>query len=140
MKEFGTTITIHSPPETIWKYLTDAGSYPDWDPGMDRVEGKIAMGEKLNVYTKLSPDRTFPVKVTEFVPNQKMTWTGGMPLGLFKGVRTFTLTPKSEGITEFTTREKFSGLLFPLFSGTIPDLSQSFEDFASGLKKVSESA
>jgi hypothetical protein len=25
------------------------------------------------------------VKVTEFVPGQRMVWSGGMPLGLFKG-------------------------------------------------------
>src|ERR671913_123634 len=30
-------------------------------------------------------------------PGQRMTWSGGMPLGLFKGVRTFTLAPGVKG-------------------------------------------
>jgi len=44
------------------------------------------------------------VKVTEFVPGSRMTWSGGMPLGLFKGVRTFTLDPRPDG-TAFALEE-----------------------------------
>jgi hypothetical protein len=69
-----------------------------------------------------------------------MTWTGGMPMGLFKGVRTFTLTPKGDMETEFTLREEFSGPLLPLISGTIPDMTQTFQDFADGLKAQAEKA
>jgi transposase len=32
-------------------------------------------------------ERWRSIKVTEFEPARRMTWTGGMPLGLFKGVR-----------------------------------------------------
>jgi hypothetical protein len=34
-----------------------------------------------------------------------MVWVGGMPLGLFKGTRTFTLAPGQGGATQFTMRE-----------------------------------
>ena len=80
------------------------------------------------------------MNVTEFIPGQKMVWTGGMPLGLLNGVRTFTVTPKSDGSIEFTVREEFSGLLLPIFGKTIPDLTKTFEDFVAGLKTASESA
>jgi hypothetical protein len=30
-----------------------------------------------------------------------------MPLGLFRGVRTFTLTPAGAGVTDFRVREEF---------------------------------
>ena len=56
-------------------------------------------GEKIKVVSGANPGRAFPVKVTEFTPGQRMTWTGGMPLGLFKGVRTFTLAPGTDGTT-----------------------------------------
>ena len=140
MRAYSATTTINASPETIWGLLTDAEGYPNWDPGMDRIEGTIAPGEKITVYTKLSPDRAFPVKVTEFVPGQRMTWAGGMPLGLFKGVRTFTLTPQGEGSVEFTTREEFGGLLLPVFGGSIPDMSETFQNFAAGLKAAAEGA
>jgi hypothetical protein len=29
-----------------------------------------------------------------------MIWSGGMPLGLFKGERSFTLAPRGDGATE----------------------------------------
>ena len=138
MKVYQATTTINASPNIIWKILTNAPNYPKWDPGVDRIEGTIALGERITAYSKLSPGRGFPVKVTEFIPGQKMVWTGGMPLGLFKGVRTFTLTPKGDGKIEFTVHEEFSGLLLPIFGKTIPDLTKTFEDFVAGLKTASE--
>jgi len=140
MKEYRVTTTIEASPETIWAVLTNAAGYPEWDPGVERIEGQIAPGEKITAFTKLSPGRAFPVKVTEFVPGRKMTWTGGMPLGLFKGERTFSLTPQSNDTTEFTVREVFSGPLLLLFGRSIPDLTSSFEQFAAGLKNRAEHA
>src|SRR5689334_12755941 len=103
--QFSASTTIAAAPETIWAILTDAPRYPEWDPGVDRIEGRIAAGEKVTAYTKLSPGRAFPAKVSEFEPGRKMVWSGGMPLGLFKGVRTFTLTPRGDGTTAFELRE-----------------------------------
>ncbi len=139
MKVYSVARTIDATPEAVWAILADASTYHEWDPGLDRLEGRIAPGEAVKVYTKLSPGRTFPVKVAEFVPGEKMTWTGGMPLGLFKGVRTFTLSPQGSG-TEFTMREVFSGLLLPLIGKSIPDLTLAFEQFGDGLKSRAEGA
>ena len=138
MKQYSATTTIEASPDTIWAILTDASAYPEWDPGVDRIEGRIAPGEKITAYTKLSPGRAFPVEVTEFVPGQKMVWSGGMPLGLFKGERTFTLVPQTDKGVEFTVREVFSGPLLPLIGRSIPDLTSSFEQFAAGLKNRAE--
>ena len=138
MKVFSATKMIDATPETIWAILTNAAAYPEWDPNADRLEGQIAPGETVTAYTKLSPGRAFPAKVSKFVPGRKMTWSGGMPLGLFKGVRTFTLTPQGEGTTLFTLREEFSGPLLGLIGGSIPDMTQPFEQLALGLKRRAE--
>ncbi len=138
MKSFSATTNIRASRDVIWKLLTDAPNYPTWDPGVERIEGTIAPGQKVIAYTKYSPDRAFPAKVTEFVPGERMAWTGGMPLGLFTGVRTFTLTPRSDGSIDFTLREQFTGLLLPLFGRTIPDLKPVFEAFVAGLKARAE--
>ncbi len=140
MKSFSATANIKASAESIWKILTDAPNYPGWDLGVVRIEGTIAPGQSVTAYTKTNPNRPFPAKVTEFVPRQRMTWVGGMPLGLFKGVRTFTLTPKADGSIDFTLREDYGGPLLPLFAGSVPDLTQTFEDFAKGLKTRAESA
>ncbi len=92
----------------------------------------------ITAYNKINPKRAFPAKVTEFVPGKRMVWTGGMPLGLFKGVRTFSLAPRGDGTIDFTLREDYSGLLLPLIGGSIPDLTPSFNDFVAGLKARAE--
>lgn len=137
MKEYKASTTIRASPEKIWTILIDGASWPQWDPSCEKIEGRIAPGEKLKAFTKLSPGRAFPVKVSEFVPHQKMTWTGGMPLGLFKGVRTFTLTPRGDQV-EFTLHEVFSGPMLALIGGSIPDMSEAFQKFVEGLKRRAE--
>jgi hypothetical protein len=67
-----------------------------------------------------------------------MVWSGGMPLGLFRGVRTFTLAPDAGGASAFTMREEYSGPLLPLIWRSIPDLGPSFAQFAAGLKQRAE--
>lgn len=138
MKQFSATINIQAPAEKIWKILTDGPNYPTWDPGVIRIEGEIKAGGKVTAYNKISPNRAFPVKVSEFVPNQKMTWIGGMPLGLFKGERTFTLVAKGDGSIDFTLREEFSGPMLALIGRTIPDMNESFQNFVKGLKAHAE--
>jgi uncharacterized protein YndB with AHSA1/START domain len=113
MKSYDATSTIQASPDAIWAILTDAPGYQAWDSGVERVEGRIAPGEKIKVVSKANPGRAFPVKVTEFTPGQRMTWSGGMPFGLFKGVRTFTLSPQSNGTTTFTMHEQYTGPCCP---------------------------
>ena len=67
-----------------------------------------------------------------------MTWSGGMPLGLFRGVRTFTVNSTTGTETDFRMREEYSGPLLGLIWKSMPDLGPSFEQFARGLKVRSE--
>jgi hypothetical protein len=113
-------------------------AYPDWENGVVRIDGTIAPGERIKVYSELDPKRGHAVRVTRFEPDRGMTWTGRMPLGLFKGVRTFELVPPENGTTRLTLEERFSGPLRPLIGRTLPDLGPSFEKFASGLKQRAE--
>jgi hypothetical protein len=139
MKFYEAAATIEASPEAIWAILIDAPGYADWDNGVVRVDGHIAFGEKIWVVSEANPGRTFPVKVTELTPHRHMTWSGGMPLGLFKGVRTFTLEPEN-GTTRFTVREEYTGPLLGMIWKSMPDLGPSFEKFATGLKQRAEGA
>lgn len=140
MKSYQVSKTIRATPQQIWSILTDAAAYPSWNPAVDRIEGRIAPGETIKVYVPINPGRTFPVKVTTFEPPQRMVWTGGMPLGLFRGVRTYSLTPKGDGTTEFRMEEVYSGPLAGIMGRQIPDLSGAFEQFGQALKQHAESA
>ena len=67
-----------------------------------------------------------------------MTWAGGMPLGLFKGVRTFALVPEDGERRASRMREEYSGPMLPLIWRSMPDLQPSFDQFAAGLKARAE--
>lgn len=139
MLEYQATTTIDAPAATVWAVLLDTAKWPQWDPSCEKIEGEVALGNKIKAFTKLSPGRAFPVKVTELVPSEKMTWSGGMPLGLFKGERTFVLREHG-GRTEFTLREVFSGPMLRLIGKSIPNMTEPFEQFAAGLKRRAEAA
>ena len=69
-----------------------------------------------------------------------MVWSGGMPLGLFKGVRALRLSRQASGGTQFDVREEYSCPLLSVMWRTTPDLGPSFKQFASGLKTAAEMA
>ena len=137
MKHYEASSTIAAPPDAVWAILADAPAYSDWDSGVVRLEGKVGPGEKLKVTSEVNPKRAYPVKITRFEPGRAMAWTGGVPLGLMKGVRTFSLTPEG-GATRFTLREEYTGPMLPLIWRSMPDMQPSFDKFVTGLKARAE--
>lgn len=121
----------------IWSILTDARRLVSSGLGLTRLDGDIAPGARMSLWSEVSPARAFSLRVGAFDPPRMMTWEGGMPLGLFRGVRTFMLTPESGGV-RFHMREVFSGPMAPMIVKSIPDLTPSFKKFASGLKRLAE--
>ena len=138
MKEYTAQSRINASADKVWSILLDTEKYPEWDPFCDRIEGTVEQGQKLKAYTKLSPGRAFAVKVVELDAPKRMKWAGGMPLGLFKGERTFDVATRDDGSVEFTLREVFSGPMLALIGGSIPDMTEAFEKFAQGLKERAE--
>lgn len=134
MMEYEAGSEINASLEAVWAVLVDGQQYTSWDSGVEKFEGTIGPGNTIKVYSEVAPGRAFPVKVVEYDEGRKMTWESGMPLGLFKGRRTFTLTPNGSA-TRFHMHEKFSGPLLPLLGRTIPDLQPTFDKFANGLKQ-----
>jgi hypothetical protein len=138
MKSYEVTERIDASPDEVWAVVRDVEHYPDWESGVERIEGRLAEGEKIKVYSELDPGRGHPVRVTE-LGQGRMTWRGGMPLGLFKGVRTYRVERADAG-TRFTMREEFSGPMLPLIWRSLPDFQPSFDKFARGLKARVEGA
>lgn len=140
MLAFEASSTIAATPDKVWTVLVKGADWPNWDSGVASVDGTIAPGKKLKIQSKVAPGRTFPVKVTTFTAPGSLEFTGGMPLGLFKGVRTYTLTADQSGGTLFAMREEYSGPLAGSIGKSIPDLNPSFRQFANGLKARVESS
>jgi hypothetical protein len=139
MKAYEARIVINASKDKIWSILTAAADYPSWNSYVEKLEGTIAPGEKLKVFTKLAPGKGFPAKVSEFQPADRMVWSFSAPLGMFKGARTFTLEQKGEAV-EFHTREVFSGWLAGPITKKMPDLQPSFDAWVADLKLRAEQA
>ena len=75
MKSYQVSKSIRSTPQQVWAILTDAAAYPQWNPAVTRIEGRIAPGESIKVFVPVNPGRTFPVKVSAFEP-LRGGWSG----------------------------------------------------------------
>jgi hypothetical protein len=134
--EYAIGINIQAPPSRIWKLLTTATDFPSWNSTVQSIEGKIALGETIKLKATVAPNRTFNLKVSEFVPDTRMVWRDGN--FMFSGVRTYTLTPKGNSSTDFHMAELYSGLMLPMIAGSLPDFGPTFEQYAADLKKAAE--
>ena len=138
MKAFESSIAIAAPPETVWSVLVDTARWPSFDPFCDKIEGSVALGGTIKAFTKLAPGRAFPVKVTILDKPSRMVWSGGMPLGLFLGVRTYNIVADASGGSRFSMREEFTGPMLALIGKSLPDMTEPFAAFSKGLKATAE--
>jgi hypothetical protein len=129
---------VEATPDEVWRRLVDVAAWRDWNSGVDRVEGRVALGERLTVYATMIRDRPFTVTVTELRPAEVMRWRGGLPGGLAVIERTYHLDPQDGGATVLTVREEHTGPLAALVDRTTPDLNPSFRQFCAGLKALAE--
>ncbi len=134
----GVEVNIRSGAQEIWRLLADAPGFPRWNSTVTRIEGQIREGERLRLHVP-GTARTFTPKVSGVVPNERMSWSDGFA-PMFKGVRTFKLSPRGDGSTDFAMEERFSGLIFALVKGSLPDFKPIFEAYASDLKREAERA
>jgi hypothetical protein len=137
MRFFEIRRTILAPPEKIWAILTDPAQLMQGF-GIQRIVGQITLGGRIKLWSDAAPGRPFPLRVIEMTKPRRMVWQGGMPLGLFTGTRVYSLAVLTEGQTDFTMREDYTGLLAPMIFPKLPDLNPSFRSFADGLQKAAE--
>jgi len=138
VRSYEAAARIDASPELVWALLVDVGSWRDWDSGVDRVDGRVALGEKLTLYATMIRDRPFTVTVTEIRPHEAMRWRGGLPLGLAVIERTYHLDAQEDGGTVLTVREDHTGPFAALLARSTPDLNPSFRQFCAGLKARAE--
>jgi hypothetical protein len=139
MYEFITKSTIHAAPQRVWQMLTSADSYAEWNPEIVRIEGQMALGERIRAHVKVGSGaiRLVPLRVTGFEAPSRMEWTGGLPLRLFTGRRIFIVTPV-DGAVEFRMLVQMSGLLASLMVKAVGNRQVEIDAFSSALKTRAE--
>jgi uncharacterized protein YndB with AHSA1/START domain len=129
--------TIKASPDQVWALLTNAAGFPRWNSTVTSIEGEIAEGRTLKLKVPTGGERVFKPKVSNVEPGRSMIWSDGMA-PMFKGIRTFTLTPNADGTTEFSMKEELAGLMLPMIKGSLPDFAPVFEAYAADLKRAAE--
>jgi hypothetical protein len=142
MRELRSEITIEADAETIWAVLTDTVSYPEWNPFITRIDGELAVGNKLRV--RIEPPggtpMTFRPTCLERTNGRRLRWLGSLGIkGIFDGEHIFELESIGVGKTRLTQRENFSGLLVPLLWRSVaPNTLRGFEAMNLKLKSRAE--
>ena len=139
IQEYETSATIDAPPDLVWKALTDAASYGDWNSEIVGIDGTLARDARIRAHVKLGSGavRKVPQRVTAFEASRTMVWEGGLPFALFVGRRTFTLTPRGEG-TEFRMHLRMSGPLAAMILRSVGNRQPEIDRFSRGLKARAE--
>ena len=127
---------IYARSSTAWDIITDDSNYTVWDSGITRIDGQVRNGGTIRIRTRTGGNRSFRLRVQQ-IPGEVMTWTRALPLGLFTGVRTFTLSPQG-GKTHLRVKEEFSGPLLGLVWRTVPDLGQNCTGYVNAVKERAE--
>jgi len=138
MRCYEASTRIGASPEVVWDLLTDVGGWRDWDSGVDRVDGHVALGERLTIHATMIRTRPFGVTVTEIRPREGMRWQAALPFGLAVIERTYHVDAQDDGDTVLTVREEHTGPLAVLLDRRTPDLNPSFRQFCAGLKARAE--
>jgi hypothetical protein len=138
VRSYEAVTRIEASPDDVWALLTDVGTWRDWDSGVDRVEGRVALGEQLTIFATMIRNRPFTVTVTEIRPREAMRWRAALPLGVATIERTYSLDAQHDGSTVLTVREDHTGPLAGLLDRSTPDLNPSFRQFCAGIKAKAE--
>lgn len=130
---------IRAAPGAVWALLVDAPGFPRWNSTVERIDGEIALGNRLAIRVPAAPGRIFTPRVVGLEPGRRMVWRDGFA-PMFQGTRTFTVTPGEGGGAVFGMEEEFRGLMLPLIRGSLPDFGPIFDRYAADLKRACEGA
>ena len=134
--DYSVATKIAAPPEVIWAILTDAPSFTAWNSTIVKLEGTIALGQKIHLTSIDNKEKVFDLTVSSLDAPKHMVWEDGG--SMFLGVRHFTLLPGTDGTTTFAMSETFSGGMLGMIEGSLPDFTKTFDTFAADLKKTAE--
>lgn len=141
MKQIITEIEIAASAERVWQILTAFSSFPQWNPFIRSAQGEIRQGAQLQIYIQPPGARamSFQPVVVSAVPGRELRWLGRFLLPkLMDGEHCFNIAPLTENRVRFTQSEKFTGLLVPLFAGSLNSTRRGFEEMNRALKQLAE--
>lgn len=142
MEFIHTEIDLESSPEAAWQTLVDFAAYPEWNPFLKRVEGRISPGARLKVEMELPAGhkRTFHPRIVRYTPGEEIRWLGRFFIpGLLDGEHAFMLERFRSDRVRFFQREIFRGALVPMIRRRQDEIFDAFTRMNEAFKARVES-
>ena len=100
------TISLHQPPDSVWKVVRDIGGLPSWFPAMQRSE-RLPDRDGREVWRQKMSSFDVPIIVKESTPPRRLVTEIDAATGAaFGGTWTYELTPEAaEGGTRISVTE-----------------------------------
>jgi hypothetical protein len=120
--------------DEVWSVLSDFGSYGEWNPGMEDMQGEAKAGSRLTIRF-VNGGRTMTMRPTVLVaePGRELRWLGRLFVPwVFDGEHRFEIHEATPGRVTFVQGERFKGVLVPFLRKLIE------VDTASTFVKVNE--
>ena len=116
MKELRTEIEFDGTPQEVWTTLTDLQTYPQWNPFIEKVDGELTVGAKLDVRLQPVDERGITMHPTVLAaePGRELRWIGHLMIpGIFDGEHRFLIEETGPSRVRFTQSERFGGIMVP---------------------------
>lgn len=112
--EVATEVTIAASSAIIWQILADAERYPQWNPYIRVLHGKLAPGESIRFRFAFLWNITVPAKARVLTVDveRELNWAGHFLWEcLFRAEHYHRLEPLADQSMRFHHGERFTGVL-----------------------------
>jgi uncharacterized protein YndB with AHSA1/START domain len=111
--EISHEIVIKAPPESVWPWLADLKTYPQWNRYSPNVTGTLEIGSVVWVEARLGNEvRHVKNRVLSVKPEQELCWFSDAWYSfLARGIRCRWLSQTAEGNTRLVHHEVMKGPL-----------------------------
>ena len=125
-------IVIDASPARVWAILSEFDAYPEWNPFIRRIVGRMSVGSRLEANLQPPGGRGMTIRPTVLAaePEREFRWIGSLVIpGIFDGEHIFRIEPIGPDRVRFVQEERFSGALAPLILRFIRE--STLEGFAA---------
>jgi hypothetical protein len=132
-----TRIEIEAPAKDVRAVLVNFADYPNWNPFIVKVDGKVAVGSKLRVTVKPVGKNTLSGDtIVTALTDSRLAWTGSLAVpGLFRGNHEFIIEDQGTK-SMFYQNEKMWGIIVPFID--VKADAAGFDLMNEALKKQAE--
>jgi len=143
MREIRTEIQILSKPDKVWEILIDLPGWSNWNPIVNKIEGKLEVGAELFITmsdAKGNDGKSYKSIITAIDEKKRFSFIATMMAKFMFSAERIIELEDSQGGTLFKQREIYTGLMVSLFWKKLStDALSMLNSMNEALKKKVES-